>query len=137
MARAPALLLALALALWPAAAAAERSRVVVLRRPDAPPAVQDAIRRTEAELAAEGFAVVAQAAPVDGDLRNALAAAAHRAEAVAAIAVIPGEGGATADVWVSDRVTDKTVIRTLRVDGVPAPERPRALARATARPRRR
>lgn len=128
MARALALLLVLGLALFSSPAQAERSRVVVLRRPAASSAVQDAIRRTEAELAAEGFTVVAEEAPTEGDLRQTLAAAARSANAVAAIAVIPDEGGATADVWVSDRVTDKTVIRTLRVDGLPASERPRALA---------
>lgn len=128
MPRVTALLLLLALALWSMAARAERSRVVVFRRPTAPSEVQQAIRRTEAELETEGFEVVTEVAPNHGDLRRALAAAAERADAVAAIAVVSDEGGATADVWVSDRVTDKTVIRTLRVDGVPAHERPRALA---------
>jgi len=103
--------------------------VVVLRQPSAPAAVQRAIRRTEAELAAEGFEVVTTDAPSPvPDLRQRLAAAAHEANAVAAIAVVPDAAGASADVWVTDRLTDKTLIRTLRADEVPASERARTLA---------
>jgi hypothetical protein len=110
-----------------APARAEGSRVVVLTPVGAAPAVQRAVRRTQAELRAAGFVVLVEDAPI-GDVRRALSTAATKADAVAAIAIVPDQAGAAADVWVADRLSDKTLIRTVRVASVPSAERPRALA---------
>lgn len=117
------------LALWyAAAAAAEPSRVVVLRDPSAPAAVSEASLRTQAELRAEGFEVVLRDVAVSGDVRAALESASREGDAVAAIAVVSDPAGAAADLWVTDRITGKTSIRRIEVIAVAPSERPRALA---------
>lgn len=101
------------------------SRVVVLE-PRAPSgALADALRRTRAELTAEGFDVVA--APLSGtDTRRALEDAAANHDAEAAIAIESIAGGA--EVWVTDRITGKTLVRTVDVRDQPIDEQPRVLA---------
>jgi len=112
----------------PGVAQAARSRVVVLHPAVAGGAVPEAVTRTRAELAAEGFEVVSTPLPRGADLRRTLVAAAARHEALAAVAIFGLDGNAAADLWVTDRTTGKTVIRSVRVAQLPAAERPRALA---------
>lgn len=102
------------------------SRVVLLEPSDAEGALRDALTRTRAELTAEGFEVIVRSLPAGADTRHTLEDAAQQADAEAAIAIASIAGGA--EVWVTDRVTDKTLVRTVDVGDQPAAERPRALA---------
>jgi hypothetical protein len=103
-----------------------QSRVVVLEPVNAEGPLRDALTRTRAELAAEGFEVVVQQLPEGADTRRTLESAAESADAEAAIAIESITGGA--DVWVTDRVTGKTLVRTVDVRDQPTNEQPRALA---------
>lgn len=103
-----------------------QSRVVLLEPVSAAGPLRDALARTRAELAAEGFDVVVQPLPDGVDPRVALENAAKAADAEAAIAIESVRDGA--DVWVTDRVTGKTLVRSVDVRDQPAAEQPRALA---------
>jgi hypothetical protein len=107
---------------------AEASRVVVLRPAAAGAALRESIGRTEAELRAEGFAVVVRDAPPGVPPREALERAASEVDTVAAVSLFLAPSGAAADVWVTDRITGKTSMRTVRVDDLAPAERARALA---------
>jgi hypothetical protein len=97
-----AFLLSMALA---APTAAEPARILIL----IDDAQQEIARRLHAELGAAGFEVVAEPASMEETSRPALERAAREAGAVAALRVrqLPG----SVEVWVTDRVTGKTVLR--------------------------
>lgn len=109
-----------------AAPAWASSRVVLLEPSAAEGALRDALTRTRAELAAEGFEVVVRPLPEGADTRHTLEVAAQETDAEAAIAIASIAGGA--EVWVTDRITGKTLVRTVDVGDQPDNERPRALA---------
>jgi hypothetical protein len=111
------------------AALAEPSRVVLLE-PAAQTAgvLREAMERTKAELQAAGFDVVVRPLADGPNLRPALETAAHESQAFAAVAVSLSAGSASADVWVTDRITGKTVIRTVDVRDVAPEARASALA---------
>ncbi len=102
------------------------SRVVLLEPTDSDGPLRDALARTRAELSAEGFEVVVRPLPRGVSTREALQDAAAASDAEAAISIESITGGA--DVWVTDRVTGKTLVRTVDVSDLPAAEKPRALA---------
>jgi hypothetical protein len=111
------------------AAPASPTRVVLLRPTPETAQVREAINRARAELRAEGFEVLVRDAPDDGrDPREALQRAAVRDQAVAALSVFSSANGTAADLWVNDRLSNKTVIRHVDVRDVPAPQRPNTLA---------
>ena len=122
-----ALLMALlTLALAPLAGAA--SKVVVVELGAASEIMGEAARRTVAELRAEGFEVVTRRLEEPGAPQEGLAAVAAEEGAVAAVGMVAAEEGAAADIWVSDRATEKTLLRRVRADDVADAERPRVLA---------
>jgi hypothetical protein len=100
---------------------AEPSRVVILRGAADDARSEEAANRLRAELAAAGFDVVMASPPADAQPRAAMESAAIEARAFAAVMILPAMGGAAADVWVVDRVTGKTLIRTVQVGGPSAP----------------
>lgn len=103
----------LALALLLLAAPASAQRIVLLRPATADPALLQAFGRLKGELMTYDFEVVVLDA---GDVEPSpkqLAAAAEQARAVASVSLVRSEGLATADVWISDRVTGKTTMRTI------------------------
>jgi hypothetical protein len=124
------LLLLVASGAWARPSAAQpsepRSRVVLLEPQDATGELHDALARTRAELTGQGFEVAVKDLPPNVDTRAALEAAAAAANAQAAIAIESVASGA--DVWVTDRVTGKTSVRSVNVGDLPEAEQPRALA---------
>ncbi len=77
------------------------------------------------ELLAAGFEVLTIADPA-GD-PTLLEAIAQRTDSSAAISVVQPPGNLAADVWISDRVTGKTLLRHVRPERV-APEAPSIIA---------
>jgi hypothetical protein len=97
-----------------AAPAAAASRVVLLRSGSADALPRQAQTLLAAELRATGFEVVSRERSAGGDLRADIeeAAAALRPIAVLAIATV---AAGTAELWLSDRVTGKLVIRRIEL----------------------
>ncbi|WP_437727708.1 hypothetical protein [Sorangium sp. So ce861] len=102
-------------------AAAAASRVVIVEADADDPLVREAATRLRAELGAAGFEVVRVPGRREGDARAALERAALDEGAFAAAAIFRSRAGATADLWIVDRVTQKTVVRTVAVSGAAAP----------------
>ncbi|MCC6556983.1 MAG: hypothetical protein IT372_28865 [Polyangiaceae bacterium] len=119
----------------PAPAAPAPSRVVILRAASDDAILVEAATRLTAELRAAGFEVVTRertalepagagsepAGAAPGDLRASMERAAHDSGAFAAASISRSAGGAAADLWIVDRVTGKTVIRTVGGDGASTP----------------
>ncbi|MGK3994857.1 hypothetical protein [Sorangium sp. So ce1024] len=118
---APALAPAPAAAAPPREAAAAASRVALVEADADDPLVREAATRLTAELGAAGFEVVVVPRAGDGDVRAALERAAQDQGAFAAAAIFRSRSGAAADLWIVDRVTQKTVVRTVEVAGAAAP----------------
>ncbi|WP_437592960.1 hypothetical protein [Sorangium sp. So ce1000] len=122
---APALLAARADAAPPDApspkAEAAASRVVIVEVGADDALVREAATRLRAELGAAGFEVVRVVRAPEGDVRAELERAAKEAGAFAAAAIVRSPAGATADLWIVDRVTKKTVVRAVEASGAAAP----------------
>ena len=91
---------------------ASAQRIVLLKPKTADPALTQAFGRLKGELMTYDFEVVVVEGDVDTSPRQ-LARAAEQAHAVASVSLVRSEGLATADVWISDRVTGKTTMRTI------------------------
>jgi len=115
--------LALALTLLSSVALAQR--IVLLRPGSSDAALLSAFAHLQGELRAHDFEVVV--VDTSGDATpDVLERAAEREGAVAAISLLRSSDVATADIWVSDRVTGKTSRRTVTTP--PRPEGPSLLA---------
>jgi hypothetical protein len=122
---------AMAVAAAPGHARAEesRSRVVVVVPPSPGRVLGEAATRLVAELRAAGFDVT-QIEGAGPDPRAAVEAARLDPPAVAALALFPSGNAASVDVWVSESLSGKTLVR--RVDVQARSGVPRVLAiRAT------
>jgi hypothetical protein len=96
-----------------------RSRVAVVRSSSTDRVLHEAATRLRAELQGAGFEVVeVERAP--GDPRSEVEDAAPDASSFATIAISRADNGAFADVWISDRLTGKTVVRRLEVGAGPS-----------------
>jgi hypothetical protein len=95
------------------AAPARAQRIVLLRPRTADPALSQAFGRLKGELLTYDFEVVVLEAFEITPSPRELARAAEQSQAVASISLVRSEGLATADVWISDRVTGKTTMRTI------------------------
>lgn len=102
-------------------AEAAASRVVIVEAGVDDPLVLEAATRLRAELGAAGFEVVHVVRAPEGDLRAGLERAAKEAGAFAAATIVRSRTGATADLWIVDRVTQKTVVRAVEATGAAAP----------------
>lgn len=104
--------LALAAVLFAAPAWADASRVVLLRA-----GVDETMKQAEtllaAELRAAGFEVTALDRTEGADLRSEIQVVTNRLGPIATLAIVPAGAGGSAEVWLSDRVTGKFVIRSL------------------------
>jgi hypothetical protein len=89
------------------ASAEETLRIVVVRA-DAESTIA---KRLEGELRSLGLVVVAKPMPEGGKSRAELEDLARRENAIAAVQVIAH--GTRAELWIADRVTDKTVFREI------------------------
>jgi hypothetical protein len=95
-----------------------RPKVILLRPPTAPATVGEALVRLRGELLVEGFdaQVVEADVGAGADTRAALERIAPTLAATAVVAVVSGTDPASAELWVVDRVTGKTVVRRVRAD---------------------
>jgi hypothetical protein len=93
-----------------AAADPSRSRVAVVRPPEADEVSSQVTTRISAELSAAGFEVVEIDAPPDSTSRDMVEAP---SKAVATFAVERVGNRPAVDVWLADRVTGKTTVRRL------------------------
>ena len=98
-----------------AAAKAPAPRVVLVRPPAAPPSVAEALVRLRGELLAAGFEAEVVELPLDANVRESLERltppARNGASATALVAVVASADPGSAELWVIDRVTGKTVVR--------------------------
>jgi hypothetical protein len=92
---------------------ATAQRIVLLRPRTADPALAEAFGRLKGELLTYDFEVIVIEAGDVTPTPPELARAAEQARAVASISLVRSQGLATADVWISDRVTGKTTMRTI------------------------
>jgi hypothetical protein len=114
--RPAALLLALLLTAGAASAApAPMPRVMLVRPPAAPASVTEALVRLRGELLAAGFEAEVVELPLGGDVRESLERLAPPAgnarAATALVAVVASADPGSAELWVIDRLTGKTVVR--------------------------
>ena len=93
-------------------------KVILLRPPAAPGAVSEALVRLRGELMIEGFDAQVVELTLGPDTRASLEkiAPTMSAAATAVVAVVAGAEPASAELWVVDRVTGKTVVRRIRAD---------------------
>jgi len=94
----------------------ERSRVAVVRTDSDDRLLRDAGTRLRAELRSAGFEVV-EVYRAPGDPRTEVESAGGRSGSFATVALHRAGSGALADVWISDHLTGKTVIRRIEVPG--------------------
>jgi hypothetical protein len=91
------------------------SRVALVRSSSSDRVLHEATTRVRAELVAAGFEVV-EVDRAPGDPRSEVEEAAlDTSSSFATIAMSRAANGAFADVWISDRLTGKTVVRRLEV----------------------
>ncbi len=91
-----------------------RSRVALVRSSSSDRVLREASTRVRAELLDAGFEVVEVDRP-PGDPRSEVEDAAPETSSFATIAMSRAPNGAFADVWISDHVTGKTVVRRIEV----------------------
>jgi hypothetical protein len=120
--------LSMALVLLATAASAEPSRVALVSpaRPD--PMIADVTSRMNAELTASGFDVVIVPPSADGDVRATVELARIEPGVVATFAIVSVGNQAAVDVWLSDRITGKTIVARLDPGPVPPARGPAVLA---------
>jgi len=95
-----------------------RSRVALVRSSSNDHVLREATTRLRAELLDAGFEVV-EVDRAPGDPRSEVEDAAPGASTFATVAMSRAANGAFADVWISDHVTGKTVVRRLEVGAGP------------------
>jgi hypothetical protein len=93
------------------------SQVVLLRGPAEEALARQAETLLAAELRAAGFAVAERERSPGLDLRADIEAAAQALRPIAVLAMVPAARGGAMEVWLSDRVTGKLVIRDIPLTG--------------------
>jgi hypothetical protein len=97
---------------------AQAQSVVVVRPPLTDRVLVEAFHRLRAELGLQAFEVIVVEAPSDADTPASIARLAQENGAFAAISFTRRAGATTADIWIADRATGKTTVRTLALRGV-------------------
>ncbi len=97
-------------------------KVILVRPPAAPPSVTEALVRLRGELIAAGFDAEVIELSLGADVRASLerASPASTATATALVAVIASADPGSAELWVIDRVTGKTVVRRVNAGAADA-----------------
>ncbi|MGO9837812.1 MAG: hypothetical protein ACLP1X_26790 [Polyangiaceae bacterium] len=95
-----------------------RSRVALVRSSSNDPVLREASTRVRAELLDAGFEVV-EVDRAPGDPRSEVEDAEPSTSSFATVAMNRATNGAFADVWISDHLTGKTVVRRLEVGAGP------------------
>ena len=91
-------------------------KVILLRPPAAPAAVSEALVRLQAELTVEGFDAQVIDFDLGPDVRASLEKVAPTFAATAVVAVVANADPTSAELWVVDRMTGKTVVRRVHAD---------------------
>ena len=97
-------------------AVAPPPKVILLRPSSVPPAVSEALVRLQAELRVEGFDAQVTDVELGEDVRASLEKVAPTMAATAVVAVVAGGDPASAELWVVDRMTGKTLVRRVHAD---------------------
>lgn len=97
------------------APAAFAQRVVLVRPPNTDAVLVEAFNRLRAELRLQSFEVVVVSADPALASPESVGTAATREDAFAGISITRRAGATSADVWIADRVTGKTTMRTLEL----------------------
>jgi hypothetical protein len=97
---------------------ASAQSVVLVRPPEADRVLVEAFNRLRAELGLQSFEVVVVEAPEGPSTPEAVERLAQEKSAFAAISFTRRADTTTADVWIADRATGKTTVRTLALRGV-------------------
>jgi len=106
------------------------SALVVLVRPSAQTTVvSEAITRIRGELIADGFEVAIVDAPPGSGPASVLARAGQQGGAAATLGLFLQSDASAAEVWVVDRLTNKTVVRSVEISRSSAASTPEVLAR--------
>lgn len=113
MRRATSLALALFGLVFARALDANAERVVLLKPEPSDAVLFDAFNRLAAELRIQHFETESVEPPAGEAPASVLAATAESKDAVAAIALVRHGSDASVDVWLVDRVTGKTTLRTI------------------------
>jgi hypothetical protein len=113
MRRPTSLALALFALVFAHARSASAERVVLLEPQPSDAVLFDAFNRLAAELRIQKFEVESVEASTGETPASVLAANAEKSDAVAAIALVRHGDDASVDVWLVDRVTGKTTLRTI------------------------
>jgi hypothetical protein len=92
--------------------------VVLVRPPVDDRVLVEAFNRLRGELGLQNFEVLVAEAPPQPSTPEAIEKLAQDKHAFAAISFTRRAGTTTADVWIADRATGKTMIRTLALHGV-------------------
>jgi hypothetical protein len=87
--------------------------VLLVQPPDPAPAMAEAIVRVRGELISEGFSVDVLNGMRDAESRSWLEQLAGARKADAVVAVLGGETPDSVEVWVIDKVTEKSVVRRI------------------------
>ena len=96
-------------------ALAATAKVVIVRPSDQ--VAVEAVARIEGELNAAGFETSVQVHKTEADPRTEVEQAARENGADAALSIIDTAESRTAEVWIADRLTGKTVVQHLEVSG--------------------
>ncbi len=97
--------------LWPAVcAAAEAPKVLLVYPAEAQPSVSEALVRVRGELVADGFDVVLVKAKPGTSSSDAMGEAENNVDS-ATVGLFLNADGTSAELWVVDKLTDKTVVR--------------------------
>jgi hypothetical protein len=96
-------------------ARASNVKVVIVRPVDQ--VAVEAVARIEGELSAAGFETTVLVHKGDADPRAEVERATRENGADAALSIVDTAGGRSAEVWIADRLTGKTVVQHLEVSG--------------------
>jgi hypothetical protein len=122
-------LIVLAVSLVSARLRAEPALVVLVRPPQQSAIVNEAITRIRGELVADGFTVLVVDAPAGAEPVSVLARAGVETSALATLGLFLHSDAKLAEVWVVDRMTNKTVMRRIEMLTTAASSAPKVLAR--------
>jgi hypothetical protein len=122
-------LLVCALSLVAERVRAETALVVLVRPPTRSGLVNEAITRIRGELVADGFDVRVVDAPLGADTASVLASADRQTNAAATLGLFLHADAKLAEVWVVDRLTQKTVMRSVEMPAPADGSAPEVLAR--------
>lgn len=92
---------------------AQAANVILVQLPSPSPAMAEAIVRIRGELISEGFQVEVMDGPKGEQSRSWLEQLAEARKADAVVAVFGDESPDSVEVWVVDKVTEKTVVRRI------------------------